>query len=35
LTGNDHDLKFEYKYDSTAGKGVSIYVFGVFLSFTI
>jgi len=35
LTGNDLDLKFTYKYDSSAGKGVNVYLLGMFLSIAI
>jgi len=36
LTGdNDTALNFEYKYDSTAGSGATVYVIGVFLRLTI
>jgi len=33
LTGNDHDLNFKYKYESSAGKGVNVYVIdtGIFI----
>jgi len=34
LTGSDLDLKFKYKYDSTAGKGATVYVIGAFLFLT-
>ena len=32
LTGSDHDLTFKYKYESSAGKGVNVYVIGIFFS---
>ena len=35
LTGDDHGLNFTYKYDSTAGKGVTVYIIGRFLSLAI
>jgi len=35
LIGNDHDLNFQYRYDSTAGDGADVYVIGMFLSLMI
>ena len=35
LTGSDHDLNFKYKYESSAGHGVNVYVIGMFLSLMI
>jgi len=35
LTGNDLDLKSKYKFYSSAGKGVNVYVIGISLSLTI
>ena len=35
LTGNDRELNFTYKYDSTAGKGVTVYIIGRFPSLEI
>jgi len=35
LAGNDQDLGFKYRYDSTAGKGVTVYIIGTFPSLTI
>jgi len=35
LTGNDHDLNFKYSYVDTAGRGVNVYVIGIFFSLTI
>jgi len=35
LIGNDHDLTFTYKYDSTAGGGADVYIIGMFLPLVI
>ena len=35
LTGGPDELIYTYKYDSTAGSGVDVYIIGVFLSLTI
>jgi len=32
LTGSDRDLNYKYKYDSSAGKGIDVYVIGMFPS---
>ena len=29
MTGNDHDLNFTYKYVSSAGRGVNVYIIGI------
>ena len=35
LTGSEKDFTFKYKYDSSAGHGIDVYVIGMFLSLTI